>query len=130
LITKKKVLHVFVGLPGLMNNAQVLRLSLIYRKITWGIFFNELDLHEGIKHYIIGNKGYPLLPWMMVLDKQMGVLHFILETLINKRFSHAKVVVENNFGVLKKIFCELILSLICMWIFFKIWSYVVACYTL
>lgn len=97
-----------MGLLGLMNNAQVLQLSSIYRKITWGNFFNELDLHEGIKPYIIGNKGYPLLPWMMVPNKQTRVLHAMLETLFNKRFSHVKVVVENNFGVLKKIFCELI----------------------
>jgi hypothetical protein len=73
-------------------------------------FFNELDLHESIKPYIIGNKGYPLLPWMMVPHKQIGVLHFMLETLFNKQFSHAKVVVENNFGNTRKDFCELILS--------------------
>jgi hypothetical protein len=65
-----------------------------------------------------------------VPHKQIGVLHFMLETLFNNQFSHAKVVVENNFGVLKEIFCEWILSSICMWIFFKMRSYVVACYTI
>jgi hypothetical protein len=112
-----------------MNNAQVLRLSSIYPKTTWGNFFNELGLHKGIKLYIIGNKGYPLLPWMMVPHKQTRVFHSMLETLFNKQFSNAKVV-ENNFGILKKIFCELILSSICMCILFEKWSYVVACYTI
>jgi hypothetical protein len=32
----------------------------IYHKTTWGNFFNELGLHEGLKPYIIGDKGYPL----------------------------------------------------------------------
>jgi hypothetical protein len=118
-----------VGLPSSMNNVQVLRLSSIYPKTTWGNFFNELDLHKGIKLYVIGNKAYPLLPWMMVPHKQTGVLHSMLETLFNKQFSCAKVI-ENNFGILKKIFCELILSSICMCIFFEMWSYVVACYTI
>lgn len=32
-----------------MNDARVLWLSSIYRKTMWGNFFNELNLHEGIK---------------------------------------------------------------------------------
>jgi hypothetical protein len=43
-----------------MDDVQVLWFSSIYRKTTLGNFFNELDLHEGIKPYIIGDKGYPL----------------------------------------------------------------------
>jgi hypothetical protein len=81
-----------VGLLGSMKYAQVLQLFSIYRKTTWGNFFNELDLHKGIKLYIIGNKDYPLLPWMMVPHKQTGVLHSMFETLFNKQFSYVKVV--------------------------------------
>jgi hypothetical protein len=48
-----------MGLLSLMDDVQVLWLFSIYCKATWGNFFNELDLHEGIKPYIIGDKGYP-----------------------------------------------------------------------
>jgi len=53
-----------------MNDVRVLWLSSIYWKARWGNFFNELNLHEGIKLYIIENKGYSVLPWLMVPHKQ------------------------------------------------------------
>ncbi len=87
----------------------MLHLFSIYQK-TWGNFSNELDLHEGIKAYIIKNKGYPLLLWLMVLHKQTSVQHFILETIFNKQFFHAIILVENNFGILKKTFCKLMIK--------------------
>jgi hypothetical protein len=57
-----------------MNDTQqVLHLSLIYQKVKWGNLFNEHDAHEGIKFYVIGNKGYALMPWLMVLHKQIRI---------------------------------------------------------
>jgi hypothetical protein len=53
-----------------MNDERVLWLSSIYRKAMCNNFFNELNLHEGIKIYIIEKKGYPMLPWLMVPHKQ------------------------------------------------------------
>jgi hypothetical protein len=99
---------VFLGFLGSMNGAQILCLSSICQKI-WGIFFHEFDSHEGIKPYIIGNKGYALSPWLMVPHKQIGVQYCILEALYNKQFSCDKVVV-NNFGILKKTLCELMIK--------------------
>jgi hypothetical protein len=52
--------------------------------VTWQNLFNECDGHEGIKLDIIGNKGYLLMPWLMVPHKQIGIQHTILEILFNK----------------------------------------------
>ncbi len=96
---KKLFLDVFVGIPWSMNDTQVLHLFLIYQKVKWGNLFNEHDAHEGIKFYVIGDKGYTLMPWLMVLHKQTRIWHTILKTLFNKQLSHARIVVENNFGI-------------------------------
>jgi hypothetical protein len=61
-------------------------------------------LNEGISPYLIRDKGYPLLLWLMVPHKKIGVRHFILQALLNKRLSWAKILVENNFNILKKTF--------------------------
>jgi hypothetical protein len=71
-------------LEGSMNDAKVLRLFSIYHKATWGDLFNHCNLHDNIKPYVIRHKGYPLLSWLMVQQKQTWVKHTILETLYNK----------------------------------------------
>jgi len=79
-------------------------------KKTWGIFFNEFDSHEDIKPYIIiEDEGYQLLPWLMMPHKQISVQHSILEALYDKQLSCDKIV-ENNFGILEKTLCELMIK--------------------
>jgi hypothetical protein len=46
----------------------------------------------------------------MVQQKQTWVRHSILEALYNKQFSHAQVIVENAFNILKKMFQELMIK--------------------
>jgi hypothetical protein len=43
----------------------------------------------------------------MVPHKQIRMCHYVLKVLYNQRLSHAKIVVENNFGILKKTLKEL-----------------------
>jgi hypothetical protein len=69
-------LDVFVGLPSLMNDVWVLQLFSIYQKTTWRNFSNKLDLHEGIKPYIIGGKGYPCYhsQWYFINKQEFNTL--------------------------------------------------------
>jgi hypothetical protein len=61
---RKWILDVFVGMSRSMNDARMLKLSSI-----WGDLFNDWTSHEGIKPYIIKDKGYPLHLWFMVHHK-------------------------------------------------------------
>jgi len=69
------------------------------------LFIIELG-QKGIKLYVLGDKGYPLLPWFMVSHKQIGVCQIMLEALYNQQLFSGKNVVENSFGILKKMFKE------------------------
>jgi hypothetical protein len=98
------IVDVFVGMSSSMNNEKILQLSSIYWKATRDDLFNEQNLHEGIRPYIIEDEGYPLLPWLIMPHKQKGGQLFVLETLFNKQLCHVRIVVENSFGMLKKTF--------------------------
>jgi hypothetical protein len=69
----------------------------------WGDLFNECTSHDDFKPYIINDKGYHLLRWLMVLQPHK-VQHYVLETFYNKQLFYAKVIVENSFSILKKHF--------------------------
>jgi hypothetical protein len=68
---RKWLFDIFVGMPRSMTNARMLHLSPTYHKATLGNVFHEQNSHEWIKPYMIGDKGYLLLPWLMVLQKQI-----------------------------------------------------------
>jgi hypothetical protein len=66
---------------------------------------------KNIKPYILGDKSYPLLTWLMIPHKQVAnVHHIVLEALYNKQLSYGRSVVENAFGIMKKSFKELFLK--------------------
>jgi hypothetical protein len=57
---------------------------------------------EGIKPYILGNKGYLLLPWLMVLFKQFAnVCHIVLETLYKRHPCQGRNVVKTHLALKK-----------------------------
>jgi hypothetical protein len=46
-----------------MNDFTVLQLSNVYKKLTFDGFFDlEHGSQNGINPYILGDKGYPILP--------------------------------------------------------------------
>jgi len=59
-----------VGMPSLMNDDHILRISSLYHKAMNG---ELLRLNQGtkkeIKPYILGHKRYPMVPWLMILHK-------------------------------------------------------------
>jgi hypothetical protein len=59
-----------------------------------------------IPPYLLGDKGYPHISWIMMLFKKYGQ-HNILELLYNIKHKNGRSMVENAFGILKTIFKEL-----------------------
>ncbi len=88
-----------------ITDARVLCLSLIYWMATLGYLFHEQNLHEGIKLYVIEDKGYSLLPWLIIWYKQIGMWRFMLKAFTIGSF-HARITIKNNFSILKKMFKE------------------------
>ncbi len=57
----------FLSLLGSMNKYRIPRLS---QETTYNGFFNlELGFRNEIHSYILGDKGYFLLPWLMIPHK-------------------------------------------------------------
>jgi hypothetical protein len=73
------------------------------------IVFDSRHAIDGLIPYLLGNRGYPLLPWLMVPHKNVRNL-FALETLFNMKLQRGHCVVENAFGILKQTFRELLVK--------------------
>jgi hypothetical protein len=71
-------------MPDNMNDSRILKFSTFYKQATYKVLFSLECGQEGVKTYIIEDKGYPLLPWLMISHKQIGMRHTILESLYNK----------------------------------------------
>ncbi len=102
---QKEFTNIFVGLLGSVNDSRVLRSSTIcyFAELQW--LFNMNKDQEGFFSFLLGNKGYPLLSWLMTLPREGN--HNLLEMLYNREHKQARSIVENVFGILKKIFHEL-----------------------
>jgi hypothetical protein len=57
---------------------------------------------DGIPPYLLGDKGYPLLNWIIVPFKSDGQPRSLAETYFNKRHKRGHSVVKNAFGLLKE----------------------------
>jgi hypothetical protein len=76
-----------------------------YRQVTQGTLLNVerggIDNHTP---YLIADKCYPVLPWLIPPYKKATVNRTPTEKLLNIRINRARVVVENAFGILKNTF--------------------------
>jgi hypothetical protein len=105
----KRFLDLYTGMPGSTNDARVLRRSSLYHL---AISENLFDAHHGVdgfSPYLLGDSGYPLLPWLMVPHRNTRNLS-VLETLFNRKLRKGRCMVENAFGILKQTFRELLVK--------------------
>ena len=104
----KKIINISVRMPGSTNDARQLRRSMLYQKATSTPLFDAADSVEGFTPYLIGDKGYPIFPWLITPYRDVpGARRSVHEQLFNRRLSRARSVVENAFRILKNTFREL-----------------------
>lgn len=98
----KHFCDVFVGLPSSMNDFKIVWLSNFYQEVTYNGLFNlELRCQDGICPCILGDKGYFMLPCMIIPHKQSSnIQHTVLEDVYNRKLSKVRNVVKNAFKIL------------------------------
>jgi hypothetical protein len=92
---QKRFTDIFVGLPRSINDSCILKKSRLYHT-------------SDTPPYILGDKGYPLLPWLSTTFKDDGRPRTYLKTLYQEHQSWGHSVVGNAFGILKQTWRELL----------------------
>ena len=93
-------------MPSSTNDSRMLRRSFLFEKAQHGNLFDAYFGVSGFSPYLLGDSGYPLLPWLMT--PHFGRDHLpVADTLYNKRLRQGGIV-ENAFGILKQPFRELL----------------------
>eukprot|EP01018_Ginkgo_biloba_P019334 Gb_33835 [translate_table: standard] len=96
-----RFMDVFTGWFGSINDARLLRNSSFYRLCEGGERLNGPSFCIGIfymREYIIGDGGYPLLPWL--ITPLSGVLTYSQRE-FNFKLSSTRIIVEHALGRLK-----------------------------
>jgi hypothetical protein len=71
--SNKNLIDVFMGLLGSVNDSRVLLQSGSYMKVQYiGLFEIGRVFQNGFAPYLLGDKGYPLISWIMTLYKEEG----------------------------------------------------------
>ncbi|XP_050038849.1 uncharacterized protein [Dermacentor andersoni] len=96
---RNRFLNVFIGFPGSVHDARVLKES---------PFFARAPLECG-ENYILGDSAYPLMPWLMTPFRDNEASFPSWKKHFNKRHSQQRVSIENTFGMLKQRFRRLYL---------------------
>lgn len=107
--SNKRFLDLFLGMPGSTNDSRMLRRSSLHHLGMHGNLFDRLNGVDGFTPFLIGDSGYPLIPWLMVPHRGPGQLS-VAEQLFNRRLRRGRCVVENAFGILKQTFRELLVK--------------------
>lgn len=98
-----------LGMPGSTNDSRMLRRSSLHHLAMHNNLFDRHNSVDGFPPFLVGDSGYPLLPWLMVPVRGPGRLT-VAEELFNRRLRRGRCVVENAFGILKQTFRELLVK--------------------
>eukprot|EP01018_Ginkgo_biloba_P002824 Gb_25687 [translate_table: standard] len=96
-----RFLDIYTVWPGSLNDSRLLRNSSFYRLYEGGERLNGHLVSIGtidMREYIVGDDGYPLLPWLIILF--LGAVTNT-QNLFNFKLSSTRIVVEQAFGKLK-----------------------------
>ena len=84
----ERFLDLYLGMPGSTNDSRVLRRSSLYNLAMHNNLFDDQQNAHGFNPYLVGDLGYPLLPWLMVLHWSHIRLS-VTEALFNKKLRKA-----------------------------------------
>ena len=104
--SRKVFLDLFLGMPGSTNDARMLRRSSLYQLAMRGELFPPTLGRDGFPPYLLGDSGYPNLPWLVTPHRGNNLT--MLEALYNRKLRRGRCVVENAFGILKTTWRELL----------------------
>lgn len=106
-----RILSIAAGFHGYKSNAQILKSSTLFEDIEEGVLLNSHSnngVSLNLNQYLVGDKGYPLLPWLMVPFMDDDVLPGSVEESFNKahgvmRLSALRTAASlKNWGILKR----------------------------
>jgi hypothetical protein len=81
---RKRFLDLYLGMPGSTSDARVLRRSTLYSLAMHGNLFDIQCGLDGFPPYLLGDSGYPLLPWLMTPYRGHRIPS-VLEALFNRK---------------------------------------------
>ncbi|KAI5633939.1 DDE superfamily endonuclease domain-containing protein [Phthorimaea operculella] len=93
---KSRITSVNPNFPGSTHDAAIWQSSNVHQ------YLKDQYVDHRPMEWLLGDKGYPLLPWLMTPLAEVGA--GTPEERYNKMHSHARVVIEMTFGRLKNIF--------------------------
>jgi hypothetical protein len=87
---KRRLIDICVGMLGNVNDSRVLHRFLLYKQVQLHGLFDIIrgSCKDIIPPYLLGDKGYPLIIWIMMPFKKDGQ-HNILELLYNIKHKKA-----------------------------------------
>jgi MoaA/NifB/PqqE/SkfB family radical SAM enzyme len=92
----KKNIDICVGLLGNINDYRVLHMFALYKHAQNEGLFDPNKGVDGFPLYLLGDKGYTLITWIMTPFKKEGE-HSILDLLYNRKHKRGRPVIENVF---------------------------------
>jgi len=104
--SSKRFLNLYVGMPGSTNDSRMLRRSALFHRGQHRTLWNPTLAFNGFSPYLLGDSGYPLLPWLMIPHRRDNNIS-VSGALFNRKLSRGRSVVENAFALLKLTFREL-----------------------